>query len=293
MRVKGYLAALIVACLWGVSFIATKVALSGFNPIGVIFFKFCVSSIMFTVLFKVKKINFKVDRLDKRIFFVSAFFGSFLYFFLEGSAINMLNASSAALILAVEPVVIMIMSYFVNKERLNIVKKISIPVSILGVWFIVKGSNGGDSLLGYFLMFSAVVMWGIYVVNSAKLTSKYSEVKIAGIQSFIALALYTPFVFMIEFHTIGISQIVALLYIGLIPSGLALFLYIYSLKTIGNSTTSLFINFVPVVTSIVGIIYLGEMITLNKVIGGLIVILIITISLIVDLKEENQLTSVK
>lgn len=288
---KGYLSAGLVSVLWGISFIATKVALQGFNPVGVVFFKFAISSIMFGTYFSVKKIPFDVDKKDYLMFFMAAFFGSFMYFFFEGTAINMLNASSASLILALEPVVIMVMSYFFVKERLNIIKILTIPISIVGVWFIVKGASGDDSLLGYIMMFSAVVLWGAYVVLSSKLTRKYSAVRIAGVQSFLALMLYLPFVYMIDVYTIGFEQVLALLYIGIVPSGIAMYFYLYSLKTIGNSTTSLFINFVPVVTSIIGVVYLGETFTLNKLIGAMIVITIITISLLVDLKQEKTLTS--
>lgn len=288
MKVKGYIAATIVSILWGISFIATKVALSGLNPVGVMLIKFMIASVMFSVLFKVKQE--KLPRTDIKLFIVSAFFGSFVYFFLEGNAINMLNASSASLILATEPVVIMVMSYFFVGERMNLIKRISIPVSILGVWLIVKGSSGDDSVLGYALMFGAILSWGAFVIISSKLNHKYSEVQIAGVQSFVALLMYLPLFGMVEVYTIGFEQILALLYIGIVPSGIALFLYLFSLKTIGNSTTSLFINFVPVVTSIIGILYLGETLLFTKVLGGAIVIIVIMISLFIDLKEENRLT---
>lgn len=291
MKIKGYIAATATSVLWGVSFIATKVALSGLNPMGVMLIKFMISSVMFSALFSIR--GEELPRKDIKWFVLSAFFGSFAYFFLEGSAINMLNASSASLILATEPVVIMVMSYFFVGERMNWIKRISIPVSILGVWLIVKGSSGDDSILGYVLMFSAVLCWGTFVIISSRLNGKYSEVQISGMQSFIALLLYLPLIGVVEIYDFSIEHILSLLYIGIVPSGIALFLYLYSLKTIGNSTTSMFINFVPVVTSIIGILYLGETLLLTKVIGGLVVITVIMISLYIDLKEENRLTKSK
>lgn len=285
---KGYISAMIVAFLWGLSFIATKLALTSFNPIGVITVKFLLSSVMFTFLFLVRKENIRIPKEDRKYFLISAFFGSFLYFFFEGMGVNLLNASSASLVIAIEPIVVMVMSYFFVNERINRIKQIAIAVSIIGVWLIVRGGSGDDSLLGFSLMFFAVLSWSIYVIQSSVLTKKYSEVFIAGIQSFVALALYLPFMFMIEVYQFDLWSVLSLLYIGLIPSGIALFLYIYSLRTIGNTTTSMFVNFVPVFASIVGVLFLGESFTLSKVMGGLLIMTVITLTLVFDLKSEKS-----
>ncbi len=286
--IKGYISATLVAFLWGVSFVATKVALEAFNPIGVITIKFILSSMMFSVLFIVRKENIRIPKSDWKPFFLSAFFGTVLYYYFEGTGVNLLNASSASLVIAVEPIVVMVMSYFFVNEKINRMKQFAIFVSIAGVWLIVRGGTGDDSPFGFLLMFSAVVSWSIYILQSNKLQHNYSEVFISGMQSFIALVLFLPFVFTIDFYGVSLHSILALLYIGFIPSGVALFLYLYSLKTIGNTTTSMFVNFVPVVTSLIGVLFLNETFTASKIIGGALIIGVITLSLLFDLKSEKE-----
>jgi len=291
MKKLGYIAIILVSIAWGLSFVATKKSLEVFSPISIMFFKFIFSSVFFTIFMFLRHETFKVKKTDVPKFLLGTLLGVVVYFYLEGTAIKMLNASSAALVLAIEPVVIMIASYFFNNERLTTMKKIAIFVSIVGVYFIVKGGEGVENVLGYFIMFLAVVMWSIYVVTSSKLTSKYSGLKIAGIQAYIALIAYAP---LMVFQNVDYAQVelihwLSIAFLGVIPSGIAMFLYVFSLKTIGNSTSSLFINFVPVIAAIFGFLFLGETLTSNKIIGGSIIITMITLTIIVDLKNENKL----
>jgi len=290
MKKLGYISIVIVSIAWGISFVTTKIALEVFNPLGLMFFKFLFSMILFMVIMKITSTNFKVKKTDKIWFLLSTLFGFVLYFIFEGIAIDMLNASSAALILAFEPVVIMVMSYIFLKEKLSFAKKVVIPITIFGVYLIVFTTGGSSDLLGYMFMFLAIIMWGFYVIVSSKLTDKYSVLKITGIQATIAFFAFVPFIFTqnIDYSVIELKHILSVAYLGLVPSGLALFLYIFSLKAIGNTTASLFINFVPVVTAVLGVLFLQEVMTLNMILGGLIIVVAITFTIIVDLSTRNH-----
>lgn len=292
MKKLGYISIIIVSLAWGISFIATKIALGVFTPLTVMFFKFFVSTILFVVLMKVKKETLYVKKKDRLLFLGSATFGFILYFYFEGMAINMLNASSAALILAFEPIVVMVLSYLFNNEKLTLEKKIAIPITIVGVYMIVMGASGNNDVIGYIFMFLAILMWGFYVVVSSRLINHYSTIKITAIQAFIAFIVFAPFIFSqdVSFENVKMIHVLAILYLGVVPSGLALFLYIFSIKAIGSTTTSLFVNFVPVVTIILGVSFLNETLTLNKVIGGMIIVVTITIIVFIDLRREKLLT---
>ncbi len=290
MKKLGYISIVIVSIAWGISFVATKIALEVFNPLGLMFFKFLFSTILFMIIMKISSTNYKIKKPDRIWFLLSTVFGFVLYFIFEGIAIDMLNASSAALILAFEPVVIMVMSYIFLKEKLSLAKKAVIPATIIGVYLIVFTSGGNNELLGYMFMFLAIIMWGAYVTVSSKLTDKYSVIKITGIQATLAFFIFVPFIFTqnIDYTIIELRHVLSVVYLGVVPTGLALLLYIFSLKAIGSTTSSLFVNFVPVVTAVLGVLFLQEVMTLNMILGGLIIVVAITFTIIVDLSTQNH-----
>jgi drug/metabolite transporter (DMT)-like permease len=63
-----------------------------------------------------------------------------------------------------------------------------------------------------------------------------------------------------------------IIYLGVFASGLAFYLYVYSLKVLGTLPVSIFGNTVPVVTVITGYVLLNETLTTIQLFGGLIIV---------------------
>ncbi len=62
------------------------------------------------------------------------------------------------------------------------------------------------------------------------------------------------------------------IYLGIFCSAIAYYLYIYAMDYLGVSTTSLFLNLLPVVTVIASYFILDERINFYQIIGGALVI---------------------
>lgn len=145
-------------------------------------------------------------------------------------------------------------------------------------------SKGNGSLFGYFLAIASGLTYAFCLVKM----DKTGLVKMNALKLSFYLALFT----MLEIFTINLFMQDVVFKLDAIAYGLLLVLALSSsfLATVllqkgvlllGSTKASFVCLLEPVTSMIVGILFLGEALTLNKGLGGLAII----ISLIIFLKE--------
>ncbi|XMB67447.1 DMT family transporter [Mycoplasmatota bacterium zrk1] len=292
MKRLGYLSVFATTLIWGFSFVSIKIVLEVFTPVGIVFFRYAIASLFFLFMMIKNKESFKLRKEDIFLLIASSLLGVVFYFYAESKGIDLLNASSASIILSLVPLVIMISNYFIHKERLSKTKTLAILASVLGViiLFVNDLSFTKESFIGYVFMILAVFLWAFYSESSSRLTKKYSELKTTSFQAFIALLIFAPLMLFqdINYSIVTLLHWMNILFLGLISSAIGFFLYVYSIKKIGATETGLFVNFIPAVTFLFGFIILDEQLQVNQILGGLIIIIAMTVSVIDDLKTKEK-----
>lgn len=291
MKKYGYLAIIFTMIVWGLSYISIKIALEVFTPIALVFFRYVFASIFFVLFMVIRKENFRFELKDLPLFFLSSFIGVVLYFYFESMGLKYLTASTSSIILSLVPLVIMISNYVFYKEMLNKIKIFTIFSSIIGIYLIVVAdTNGKNSFYGYIFMILAVVFWAVFSETTSRLTKKYNELKVAAIQAYIALILYLPFIFLqdINYELVKTDHWLHVILLGVVASAISFILYVFAMKIIGTTESGLFVNFIPIVTIIFGILILKEVLTAKQVIGTFIIIGSMSFMIIFDLFEEKR-----
>jgi drug/metabolite transporter (DMT)-like permease len=203
--------------------------------------------------------------------------GYSVYFFFENNGVKLTTASAASIIIATLPVFTVVADALIFGYKLDMLKIFGVFLSVFGVYFVVGAnlSEVGGSSLGYVYMFGAVLSWVAYSFVTRPLARKYSGIAVVFYQSLFGTIALIPFVFMEKTDWAAVSSpiIFNLLFLGIICSALANYLYVYAMDGLGVSLTSLFMNMVPVVTVITSFFILGETINLRQVIGGIFVVL--------------------
>jgi drug/metabolite transporter (DMT)-like permease len=89
-----------------------------------------------------------------------------------------------------------------------------------------------------------------------------------------ASILFIPFTIpeISQWHSIPTYSLVNLLYLSLFCSALAYYLYNLAVKGLGATVSSMFLNLIPVVSIIGGVLVLGERISLLQI-GGMLLIM--------------------
>lgn len=277
-RMLPMLAAVGAMLFWGLSFVSSKAILNtGFPPMTMVFLRFLIASVVLFPLQRKLHPEFRLQRQDRLLLFLSALFGIFFYFLCESRGIKFTSASNAALITAIIPALTMGAEYLLFKNSIRWYQGAGIVLSILGVYFVVQRSPGqyDRALLGNLLMFGACFSWVAYNMLSRNLHRGMQGVNLITFQSMIGTVLLLP-IGLSEYRSWSFSSLnvwLNLLYLGLICTALSFFLYLYALAKLGPVRVTSFINLLPVVSVVGGMAILGEKLLAAQMIGGVVIIL--------------------
>lgn len=289
-RTKGLFSVMIPVIAWGISFVSTEFLLRdlGAMTIGAIRFVFA-TGVLF-IMMKQTKTSLKIDPSDKFLFVIAGSVGIAIYFYFENLGIKFISASPAALIIAAIPMFTLVFEAILYKRQIGLIDVLAILISIIGVVLIVDVNFEtffkSEESLGYMMMIGAVVSWVIYSMASKPLFKKYSYLTIIYYQFLYSLPF---FLVMVPFEAnrwqnIGLESIAHLVFLGVFASVLGFYYYAKAMDLLGITESSIFINFLPIVTIIFSYFYMGQVISTKQLIGGVLVMCSVTVTTIHEKK---------
>lgn len=267
-----------VAFMWGGTFIATRMASQVMGAFTGASLRYC-----FALLFMIPLLYFQdrqAFKLNRKQFFQLLLLGAsgiFVYSFFFFNGLKHVEASHGALIVALNPAMVMVLAAIMGKERLTGLKVLGIGLCLIGV--IVVISRGEPQNLfdmftwGDAFMLGCPVSWAIYTY-SAQFSLKSTQPLQASTWA-ILLGL-----FMILFFVPGETMPVhiepkiwlALFYLGFCGSFLGFVWYYQGIKAIGAVKTSVFNNLIPVFAMLQSVFLLGETLHAYTLAGSVFVI---------------------
>lgn len=263
---------------WGLSFVSSKTILnSGVPPMTMVCIRFVIATIILNVLLRRFDPTARLRKADLLPLFLSGLFGVTIYFFFESRGIKLTSASHASLIIAVIPVATLSVEAILFRTRITPVTGVGIALSVLGVGGVVyrPGAEAGTgSLLGDLFMFGACVSWVVYIILSKDLHRRLSELAITAYQSLFGTAFLIPLALLEMKQWVPITLVAGLnlAYLAVFCSALTNFLYVYALSALGPIAVSPYINLIPVVGALGGVVLLGESIAWTQVLGGAVIV---------------------
>jgi len=280
-HLKIYLALSATMIFWGLSFVATKVALETFSPFTLIFARFAMASCLLLGLFLRRGIP-SLTRTEHVKLFLVALFEPGLYFIFETIGLQHTSAPKAALIIATVPVTVLIFAAMMLGERVTRTHVLGVAISLAGIAVLIVGDPQfnwklGGSLGGDLLIFGAVLSAALYIVCARDIGKSRSAMEITSIQFLYGALLYAPACLweLPQFHWQQISprSLAALIYLTVFATVAAFLCYNYALTRVPAARAAVFINAIPVVTAIAAWLMLGETLTIIQIGGGAMVLL--------------------
>lgn len=192
------------------------------------------------------------------------------------------SASAGHLIYVISPVLVLLVTVFLFREKINQTKIIGVTLGLVGVLFIIflsaaeKGTTITGTEKGNLLVLVAVAGWVSYILASKKLSKYFSPAEISS-TSIIVSFIISTFVFILQQISSPVQmnfsyqQIVAIVFIGFFGTFLTFFLYQYSIKHLSTLTASFSSYIQPITTALFEIIFLSEKLTMGFIIGGILV----------------------
>jgi Predicted permease, DMT superfamily len=278
-----YVYLFLVFSIWGSLYVVSKFVLGKIPTFTILFLRFLIASICLFIL--LRKRNFK--KIEKKDYKYIALVGIGGYFISVGAQLigtKLASASLASLVNSLNPVVIMLMASIILKEKLTLKKVGSIILALIGVYLIIGGNGGNGQIIGIAFSIFSVLTWSIVSVFMRKVTQKYDSLQITLYGLIIAAFCNLPISIGEIVNSSGIhidiKAFIALLYMSIICTGAAYVLWNKSLSMLEAGICSAFYPVQPLVSILLGIIFLNETITINIVIGALLIIMGVLLSLV-------------
>ncbi len=266
--------------------IVAKAVSDEIAPIPLTFLRTAISAIVLAAIFFVKEKRIRLNRSEYRTLAWLSFLGVPLNQFMFMYGIRYTTAGNAALLYAITPALVLVLSHYLLKERLTRRKVSGVILAFCGVLLVIfeHGVNFSSSYtFGNIIIFLAVIAWSFYTVQSKPLIVRHGAFHmsalslIGGAIMFAPLGAYETFdggtvslAFSLSSLTTG--EWGGILYLGLGTSVISYLLWFYALGKIETSKAAVFANAQPVVTSILSFVILGQTISGSFVLGGILTI---------------------
>lgn len=197
------------------------------------------------------------------------------------SSLEHTSATNAALVTALNPVVIVLFSVFFLREKVSRIQASGFVLSLLGVLVILTQGNvlrvfQTQYNQGDLLVLCCVLVWTLYSIIGKRVKG-VPPVTATAASTLLAAVMMLPFALAqgIDFSTISPLALSGILYIVLFPSICSFVFWNISVRAVGASQAGITLNLIPVFTAMISVI-LGERITQAQVWGGLLVFIGVT-----------------
>jgi len=275
-----YLKPLLATIFWGVSFIATKTALSELTPVMIIIFRLLLGISFLTILAVYTKKDFTIKLKQHALIFLLAAIAVF-HLWIQVTGLQYTSAANTGWIIGTAPVFIAIMGMIFFKEKINLKQLAGIIIAFAGLFFLIsKGditsidfiSNKGD-----FLVLASSFTWGAYSIVNKKISLSYPPL-MTILYLFIMMAVILLPVTVNRETLLRLEHLssvgwISILFLGIFCSGISYVLWAQSLKDMDSSKVGAFLYFEPFVTVFSAWIFLRENITLVMLVSGIIIII--------------------
>lgn len=305
-----HLALLTVNLIYGANYVLAKDIMPDYIlPNGLILIRVAGATLLFWIvrLFIWEKVN----RKDLILIAFCALFGVSLnqLFFFNG--LNLTSPINSSIIMTSNPIMVVILAFFLLKERIQPLKITGVIVGTFGaVWLILLGNphgSGTSSILGDIYIFINSLTYALYLVLVKPLMSKYKPITVITLVFTFGLGyimLYPPV--WTELRLVDFSSIPAFIYweiafVIVAVTFLAYLLNIFALKIVSPSIASSYIYLQPVFAGVFAWLFMSWLkadyvqdITLEKVFCSLLIALgvyLISVSSKKQKRLEQQIKS--
>jgi drug/metabolite transporter (DMT)-like permease len=275
---KAYAALLSMTVAFGLSFVATKYALRGFEPLLIALLRFAGAGLILWLIWRRRRTGELPSRAEYRRLALLGFVSLTIYFTFENYGIAHTSASQASILIAAIPVFVNVLSVFTLHERNSGREWAGIALSFAGVVGLVLlgGGSGGGTLGGNLLVLGASLSAAAYNLMARRLLVTRSALFVTTFQNlfgalFMApLALAEALVAGVRVPTVQAAG--GVLYLTLFCSVLAYLLFNYGIRFVEAGKASVFINLVPVVAVASAFVILHERFTPGQAVAAAIVV---------------------
>lgn len=293
---KGHTAIFMANVIFGLGVPVSKALLDNWvTPLGYMASRCVGATIIFWIVacFMPKE---KVERRDLLTMLAGGLLGFVISQTLTAEALKYTTPVYFSLVAALTPVSVMILAAIFLRESITGLKIVGVVMGIAGALLMLFTSwtsgTGSNDLLGISLAVLSVLTWAVYLIITRKISAKYSAVTqmkyffLISMIVIVPIALYTQPAQPLYSSAWEWSGLLEMAFIVIFATGLGYFLIPYAMKYLKATTVSIYTNIQPVVASLVAIAIGQDLLTWDKPLAAILVLLGAYIVTMPDKKEN-------
>ncbi|MGO3886824.1 MAG: DMT family transporter [Mycetocola sp.] len=274
---KNYVFLVLANLFWAGNFLFGAVVVQETSPLLLTFLRWLFALVPIVLLALVlERPNWRAALREWPAHLVQSALGLIGFCLFTYLALQYTTPVNAALISAINPVLIAVTAALLARERPSRGLVIGLAVSLVGtVLLVTKGDigsfvSGGGDHRGELAMIGAIICWALYTVRGRALTTP--PVTASAVQTLFAVVLLAPFALtQLDGFALSGAGWTGLLYISIFPSVLSLVLWNVAVRALGAGRSGIYLNLLPIFTAVIGIA-IGIAVAPMQIVGGVIVL---------------------
>ncbi|OPJ64036.1 DMT family transporter [Clostridium oryzae] len=286
---KGIVYALLSSVAFGIMPILARVAyINGSNPTTVLVFRFIISTLVLFLYLKYIKIEISLKKEQIFLLLINTI-GYTITTLALFISYNYLGAGLATTLHFIYPVVVCIVGFIFFKNKMSTRKIISLLLAATGIYLLAAFKNSTINVLGISLALFSGVAYGFTMIGLNLKPIRNLDNRVVTMYicfgSSIGTALYGLLNNSITLN-FNFKAVICYLGISVISTIVSIILLLKATKIIGVSSSAILGTFEPIVSIFLGVLFLGERLSIVLLIGS-VFILISTVILAKDRYEHS------
>ena len=295
---SAYIFLILATALWGGNIVAAKIASNiTLEPIKLSFFRnLVVIFLLLPFVFQKISIIYFIFKKNWKIIIFFSILSVSIFNTSMNIALTTSSVISTSLMPAFAPSMIIVLSFFIFNSKISSLQFIGVIISFIGfINIIIRGNilnlSSLNFVVGDIWMLGCVSCWALYSSLIRKMPKEIDNI------SFLFLIFFIGNIFVIPFYIFesSINQSFTIneqygwllvLYCGIGPALISYLLWIKAIKIMGANNSGLFLNLIPIFSSLISIIFLKEKLELFHIVGALLIFT--GIYLVIRKKDKNE-----
>jgi drug/metabolite transporter (DMT)-like permease len=272
-----YIRLILVAMFWSGTVIAIRVGSQTFGPFWGATLRYATAVVGFLpIVIRSGPSFFRMSRKEWLQVTVLGLTGVFAYNYLSFRGLKMVQASHAALIFAVNPILVMVFSSWMHGDPITRRRLWGALLSLTGVVIVISRGRLGQLFSGFemgdLFILCATFSWMLYTLFGRTALKTITPLQasfwasVTGGALLLLMALGEPWP-----AVIPPSAIYSVLYLGLIGTVVGFVWFYDGVKKLGATRATLFNNMIPVFTLVLSILILKEKVSGYTYVGAALV----------------------
>jgi drug/metabolite transporter (DMT)-like permease len=276
--------------VWAVNFIAAKIGLRSIPALTLASFRVVLAGVVMlpTYLLCSRFPAFEEAAKARRSGFTLSDLATFLYLGFFGVIVNQIcftvglrytSVSHASVIVGMGPIYTLVLAVLFHLETATRRKAMGMIIALAGI-AVMASENGlsphSPSLIGDAITMTGSLGFAMYVVLGKRVAEKYDALSMTAFNHFAGAVIILPLA-MAQARALGPVENwraipwtgwAALFYMAIFSSAIAYVFYFWLLRYLEASQLSAFSYVLPVLATVLGILWLGEKGSWGQVLGG-------------------------